>query len=161
MENTLWCLVGGKRNEACSNSPNIYARQMGKGEKMIEALPEKECANEGCTHKLHSENKGNNIGGWKAARTKNGDWKTGYVCRQCSNQSTQGTQKLLMFQQTNYFHSVTNNEIENKRQWQGLIKTLKKEKESDAKTLNNSKMPNWDDVLGKIETKRKKEAKVK
>ncbi len=125
---------------------------------MIQHLSEETCANYGCKQKL---NNGKNIGGWKAQRLKNGNWKDGYTCKKCGNQSIPSTSQLRMFQQTQHYKNptlegfnVTNKTIEHKRQWANLTANLAKDDEQ-TNAPANKKMPNWNKVLDGMEKKRK------
>jgi len=127
---------------------------------MITHLPENTCANYGCNQKLQN----GNCGGWKAQKQKNGNWKDGYICKKCGNQSAPGTSQLRLFQQTQYYttpnplgHNVTNKTIQHQRQWNNLITSLAKD-DGITNAPNNEKMPKWNQVLNRME---KKEAKNK
>ena len=71
---------------------------------MITHLPEEICATYNCKQKL---NNGQNIGGWKAQRLKDGNWKDGYICKKCGSQSIPTTSQLRLFQQTQHYATPT------------------------------------------------------
>jgi len=124
------------------------------GKEMIEPTFPETCFNQHCNQKLRN---GHNIGGFKATHTKNG-YKTGYTCKKCSNQSTPTTTKLSLWQQTHHYHdhyNTTNSEIKHKRAWQKLTQSL----HDNEPTPNTGKTPTWNQLLDKIEQKRK-EAKA-
>ena len=128
---------------------------------MITHLPENTCANYGCNQKLQN----GNCGGWKAQKLANGDWKDGYICKKCGNQSIPSTSQLRLYQQTQHYKTptlegfnITNQTINHKRQWANLTASLAKDDEK-TNAPSNRKMPNWNKVLDRIEEKQKKEAK--
>ena len=114
---------------------------------MITDLPEEKCANKNCWDKLLN---GTNCGGWKAQKQQNGNWKTGYICKRCGNQSAPGTSQLRLYQQTHYYPTLegfntTNKTISHKRQWANLTASLAKDNNN---TPNNGKMPKWEQING-------------
>lgn len=126
---------------------------------MITHLTEKECCNLTCKQKLKN---GYNIGGWKAHRTKERNWQTGYTCRRCSTGSTIGTNKLALYQQTHHY-GTEEKEPEwkktkrHEKKWNRLLLDIKRLDEKEA-TQNDTKFPTWKQVLERTE-KKLKEAK--
>ncbi len=121
---------------------------------MIIQLSEEVCATPHCQTKLKN---GNNIGGFKAHRTQQGNYQIGYTCKRCSAGSTTGTKRLALFEQThhyNSYHNVTNSEIEHKRQWRTLTTSLLQE--DDEKENNATKMPTWKQIQPKQKGAKKK-----
>jgi len=123
---------------------------------MITHLPEEKCSNYGCNQKLL---KGTNCGGWKAQKLANGNWKDGYICKKCGNQSVPGTSQLRMFQQTQYYttpndtyNNITNKTIQHQRQWNNLTASLAKDDER-TNAPNNEKMPKWNQVIDRMKEK--------
>ena len=110
---------------------------------------EEKCYNKGCDHKLKQ---GANVGGWRATRQKNGGYTNGYTCKKCGNQSTPSTSQLRLYQQTQHYNNITNNEIEHKRAWQKLTASLS----TTPDPPQNKKMPKWEN----IQIGAKKEAKA-
>ena len=125
-------------------------------QKMIIQLQEQQCTNRGCKQKLDN---GRNVGGWKSVKTQNGR-RSGYICKQCGNQSVPTTNKLRLWQQTHYYttpeHNVTNKTIQHKRQWRNLTASLAKD---EGRKTPKTRMPEWNAVLDGMEAKTKKEAK--
>jgi len=130
---------------------------------MIEQLSEEVCANHGCKNKAGNRTKllnGLNIGGWKAHRTKEGNYETGYICKRCGSDSVPNTQRLALYQQTQHYatpqprsyNAVTNKTIQHKRDWSNLVKLTK---DNDKK--QNNKMPEWNQVLDRMAKKKKVE----
>ncbi len=112
-----------------------------KGEKMNDS---DKCFNTNCYYKLDN---GTYTGGWKAVKTKNG-YHTGYICKHCSGESVPPTQRLNLYQRNHYYSP-----------WNQLVRSIAKD-EQQTNTPNNSKMPEWNEVIDRMEQKRK-EAKKK
>lgn len=128
---------------------------------MIIKLSEETCCNPQCKQKLAN---GRNIGGWKAHRTKEANYESGYLCKKCSRGSTTGTQKLYAWQQHHYYPTPEKEPDwkipqKHKKQWNKLIATLQQE-EYSKETTNDTKTPTWNQVLDRMEQKQIKEAKA-
>ena len=121
---------------------------------MITALPENICANKYCKRPLHTEYSGNNVGGWLAHRTPKGDYETGYICKQCGNQSTPGTAQIRNYQRLHYAN-FTVEETKHTKQWQQLVASLTATDEKED-APSNPKMPTWSKVISRIQKKKRR-----